>query len=155
MNFYLQSQGSRAPQVFTLYGSAAEHPEASNLAGWTRLADVDTRPNQTGQQYYLAMEMTGDNHGPPSVVEVERLRQQAARSLPGVQVRFGTLDDFARAVMAENPELPLVRADMPDTWIHGWLSMPLEAKANRQCRALEPALDALDTQIRAWGFILQ
>jgi hypothetical protein len=95
--------------------------------------------------------MTGDNHGPPSAADVENLRQQAAKTLPGVQVHFGTLDDFAKAVIAENPELPIVRADMPDTWIHGWLSMPLEAKAARQFRALEPALDALDTQLRAWG----
>jgi hypothetical protein len=29
--------------------------------------------------------------------------------------------------------------------------MPLEAKAARRFRALEPALDALDTQLRAWG----
>ena len=100
---------------------------------------------------YLAMEMTGDNHGPPTQAEVERLRQQAAVSLPGVQVHFGTLDDFAKAVMAENPELPVVRGDMPDTWIHGWMSMPLEAKACRNFRPLEPALDVLDTQLRAWG----
>ena len=97
------------------------------------------------------MIMTGDNHGPPSAAEVENLRQQAAKNLPGVRVHFGTLDDFARAVLAENPELPVVRADMPDTWIHGWLSMPIEAKAARNFRPLEPALDALDTQLRAWG----
>jgi hypothetical protein len=108
-------------------------------------------PRDWPSKHYLAMEMTGDNHGPPTVAEVERLRQQAAKRLPGVQVHFGTLDDFARAVIAENPELPVVRADMPDTWIHGWLSMPLEAKAARQLRAIEPSLDALDTQLRAWG----
>ncbi len=100
---------------------------------------------------YLAMVMTGDNLGPPTPAEVERLRRQAAVSLSGVQVHFGTLDDFARAVIAENPDLPVVRADMPDTWIHGWLSMPIEAKAARRFRALEPALDAIDTQLRGWG----
>ncbi|MFI5382096.1 MAG: glycosyl hydrolase-related protein [Tepidisphaerales bacterium] len=100
---------------------------------------------------YLAMVMTGDNHGPPTAAEVDNLRQQAAKSLPGVRVHFGTLDDFARAVLAENPELPVVRADMPDTWIHGWLSMPIEAKAAHNLRPLEPALDMLDRQLRAWG----
>ena len=100
---------------------------------------------------YLAMEMTGDNHGPPTPADVERLRKQAAVSLPGVKIHFGTLDDFAKAVLAENPELPVVRADMPDTWIHGWMSMPLEAKAARNFRPLEPALDTLDTQLRGWG----
>jgi hypothetical protein len=108
-------------------------------------------PRDWPSEHYLAMHMTGDNHGPPTVAEVEHLRQRAARDLPGVQVHFGTLDDFANAVVAENPELPVIRGDMPDTWIHGWLSMPLEAKAARQFRALEPALDTLDTQLRAWG----
>lgn len=110
-----------------------------------------TPPRTWPSKNYLAMIMTGDNQGPPSTAEVEGLRQQAAKSLPGVQVHFGTLDDFARAVLAENPDLPVVRADMPDTWIHGWLSMPVEAKAAHNLRALEPALDGLDTQLRAWG----
>lgn len=110
-------------------------------------------PRQWPSKHYLAMQMTGDNHGPPSVEEVERLRQRAAKDLPGMQIHFGTLDDFAAAVIAENPELPVIRGDMPDTWIHGWLSMPMEAKAARQFRAIEPALDALDTQLRAWGVV--
>ena len=75
------------------------------------------------------MVMTYDNQGPPSVADVERLRQQAESTLPGVQVHFSTLDDFAKAVLAEKPDLPVVRADMPDTWIHGWLSMPIGGEA--------------------------
>lgn len=100
---------------------------------------------------FLAMVMTGDNHGPPTAKEVDNLRRQAAKTLPGVQVHFGTLDDFARAVMAENPTLPVVRGDMPDTWIHGWMSMPREARAARQFRPLAPAVDGLHTQLGAWG----
>jgi alpha-mannosidase len=49
-------QGSRGPQVYTLYGSAAENPDPTNLAAWTKLADVDTRPNQTGAKW-------GGQHG--------------------------------------------------------------------------------------------
>ncbi len=108
-------------------------------------------PRNWPSKHYLAMAMTGDNHGPPTVAEVENLRREAAKTLPGVQVHVGTLDDFARAVLAENPDLPVVRGDMPDTWIHGWLSMPIEAKLAQNMRPLEPALDALDTQLRAWG----
>jgi len=100
---------------------------------------------------YLAMIMTGDNHGPPSAADVERLRRQAATHLPGVRVHFGTLDDFARAVLDEKPELPVVRGDMPDTWIHGWMSMPIEAKAAHRLRPLEPAVESLDTQLWLWG----
>ncbi len=108
-------------------------------------------PRNWPAKHYLAMIMTGDNNGPPTVADVERLRQEVAKTLPGVQVHIGTLDDFARAVLAENPDLPIVRADMPDTWIHGWQSMPIEAKLAHNLRPLEPAVDALDTQLRAWG----
>ena len=138
----------RVPQLFWWEG-----PDGSRiLCNYTPIYGSGlTPPRDWPSKNYLAMVMTGDNHGPPSAAEVESLRGEAAKTLPGVQVHFGTLDDFAKAVIAENPELPVIRADMPDTWIHGWLSMPLEAKAARQFRALEPALDALDTQLRAWG----
>ena len=122
------------------------------LCNYTRVYGSGIVPPQSWpSRNYLAMIMTYDNQGPPSVADVEKLRQEAVKKLPGVRVHFGTLDDFARAVLAENPALPVVRADMPDTWIHGWLSMPIEAKAAHNLRPLEPALEALDTHLRLWG----
>ena len=100
---------------------------------------------------FLAMVMTSDNVGPPSPADVEKVRRRAEKDLPGVRVHFGTLDDFANAVIAEKPQLKVIRADMPDTWIHGWMSMPVEAKLAHNLRPLEPALEALDTQLRAMG----
>ena len=139
---------ARVPHLFWWEG-----PDGSRiLCNYTPVYGSDLRPPRGWpSKHYLAMMMTGDNHGPPTTAEVERLRQQAAKTLPGVQIHFGTLDDFARAVLSEKPDLQVVRADMPDTWIHGWLSMPIEAKAARRFRPLEPAVDALDTQLRAWG----
>jgi hypothetical protein len=110
-----------------------------------------TAPSGWPSKNYLAMIMTGDNQGPPSLAEVENLRQYAEKNLPGIRVHFGSLDDFARAVLAEKPALPVVRGDMPDTWIHGWLSMPIESRAAHTVRPLQPAVEALDTQLRAWG----
>jgi len=100
---------------------------------------------------YLAMIMTYDNQGPPSLADVENIRKVAAERLPGVRVHFGTLDDFARALAAEKPDLPVVRGDMPDTWIHGFGSMPIETKISHAIRPFQPALDTLDTQLRTWG----
>jgi len=100
---------------------------------------------------YLAMIMTGDNHGPPNAAEVESIRKNAAAQLPGVRVHFGTLDDFLRAIEAETPDLPVVRGDTPDTWIHGLLSMPVESKIARNLRPLESALDSLDTHLKLYG----
>jgi hypothetical protein len=110
-----------------------------------------TPPADWPSRNYLAMIMTGDNHGPPSPQEVEKVRAEVAKRLPGAKMICGTLDDFARAVLAENPSLPVVRGDTPDTWIHGLLSMPEATKIARNIRPLEPALDSLDTHLKAYG----
>jgi len=101
---------------------------------------------------WLAVIMTGDNHGPPTAAEVNRLLDQAAKNLPGVKVKFGRLEDFYDAFMAENhAKIPVVRGDMPDTWIHGFESMPIETKAGCGSRPLEGAVAMLDTELKASG----
>ena len=100
---------------------------------------------------YLAMIMEGDNHGPPTAEEVENVRCTIAAELPKAKVTFGTLDDFAKAIEEEKPILQVIRADMPDTWIHGLLSNPIETALARNIRPLEPAVETLDTQLRTWG----
>jgi len=108
-------------------------------------------PDDWPNKNYLAMIMTGDNHGPPTAADVEHIRQTAAKNLPGVKIHFGTLDDFLAAVEAEKPNLPVVRGDTPDTWIHGVMSMPQATKLARDIRPLEPALDSLDTHLKSFG----
>ena len=44
-------EGARGPQVYTLYGSAAETAKPDDLSTWTKIADVDTRPNKTGGKW--------------------------------------------------------------------------------------------------------
>jgi hypothetical protein len=97
------------------------------------------------------MQMTGDNHGPPTSQEIDKLLDYAAKELPGIKIHFGTLDDFARAVLAEKPDLPTVKGDCPDTWFQGLQSNPEETKIARNVRPLESALDELHTQMKYWG----
>ncbi|MCY2988686.1 MAG: hypothetical protein NTY19_12570 [Planctomycetota bacterium] len=100
---------------------------------------------------WLCMWMTGDNHGPPNTKEVDGLFDRAKRELPGVRVRFGQMSDFAEAISREKPDLPVIRGDMPDTWIHGIGSMPIETQAAHATRPHIAALEALDTLLGAWG----
>jgi len=100
---------------------------------------------------WLGMIHSGDNAGPPRPQEVEKLLQQAAKELPGVKVRMGRLSDFGDAILREKPELPVVRADTPDTWIHGIMAMP---QATRQARTVRPqivAAECLETLLGSWG----
>lgn len=110
-----------------------------------------TPPEDWPYSTWLACLHTGDNHGPPRPDEVKKVLDQAAKQFPGVKVRIGRLSDFGDAILAEKPELPLVRGDTPDTWIHGPMSDPAGAKLARNTRPLIAATEALNTQLRGWG----
>ncbi|TWF39995.1 glycosyl hydrolase family 38 [Chitinophaga polysaccharea] len=142
------SQYPRFPELFWWEG-----PDGSKiLCNYTPLYGSDIRPTENWPcKNYLAMQMTGDNHGPPSAQEIDKLLAFAAKEMPGVKIHFGTLDDFTKAVLAEHPDLPTVKGDCPDTWIHGIQSNPEETKIARNIRPLESALDALNTQMNRWG----
>ena len=126
--------GSRVLTMYSAeYGTGLKPP-----AGW---------PYKT----WLALIHTGDNQGPPKADDIKRLFQQAAGELPGVRIRLGRLSDFGDAILKENPKLPVVRADLADTWIKGIMSMPVETKLARNIRPQIAALDALGTLLTAWG----
>ena len=82
---------------------------------------------------------------------MKKVLDQAAKQFPGVKVRIGRLSDFGDAILAEKPDLPVVRGDTPDTWIHGPMSDPAGAKLARNTRPLIAATEALNTQLRGWG----
>ncbi len=127
--------GSRLLTMYTAegYGTSLHAP-----AGW---------PSKT----WLALIHTNDNEGPPTSVDVRKLVETAKRELPGVKIRFGRLSDFADAVIKENPPLPVVRADMPDNWIHGIASMPCETALARCIRPQIGTLECLATLMGGWG----
>ncbi len=131
-------EGPDGSRVLTMY-------EASGYG--SGLKPPDDWPHKT----WLALIHTGDNHGPPTPEEVKKLLDQAAKEYPGVKIQMGRLSDFGDAILAEEPELPVVRADMPDTWIHGIMSMPEETQLARNVRPRIAALEALNTQLACWG----
>ena len=108
-------------------------------------------PRDWPHKTWLCMWMTGDNHGPPNSQEVERLFARAKKELLGVRVRFGQMSDFAEAILREKPDLPVIRGDTPDTWIHGIGSMPIETQLAHATRPRIAALEALDTLLAVWG----
>ncbi len=142
------SQYPRFPDLFWWEG-----PDGSKvLCNYTHLYGSGIKPPADWpSKNYLAMEMTNDNQGPPMPQEIDKLLAYAAKELPGIKIHFGTLDDFAKAVLAEKPNLPIVKGDCPDTWIQGLQSNPEETKIARNIRPLESALDGLNTQMKSWG----
>src|ERR1700722_14402675 len=57
--------------------------------------------------------VTADNSGPPTLEAVRALFTEVLDKIPGVKVRMGPLDDIADAILAEKPELAVVRGETP------------------------------------------
>ena len=142
---------SGAPQVPPLFWW--QGPDGSRVLTMysphygTGLFPPDDWPHRT----WLSLQHTYDNLGPPKPDEVKKLLQQYADKMPGVKVRIGRLSDFGEAILAEKPDLPVVRADSPDTWIHGPMSDPAGMKIARNIRPLIAATECLNTELRAWN----
>ena len=84
---------------------------------------------------WLALMSTNDNTGPQSAEIVAQYVEKIRRRLPEARVVCGTLEDFRDALFAEKlDDLPVVRADLADTWIHGVASYPRESGAVRRLR---------------------
>jgi alpha-mannosidase len=100
---------------------------------------------------WLALIMTCDNMGPPSPEQVLADIGKLKEAFPGANVRAGTMGDFAKLVIEEAPELPVVRKDLADSWILGTQSMPQAAMVARNARARAEAAGSLETYLAFAG----
>ena len=94
---------------------------------------------------WFAMLVTGDNSGPPSKAAIEGLLKKADKELSGVEITFGTIDDFYNSISKEDlSNLPVIRGDLTDTWIHGIGAMPKETAIAHNIRPGMSTLESLD-----------
>jgi alpha-mannosidase len=143
------STSPRVPLLFWWEG-----PDGSRLLTFYSAAGYGTGlepPPDWPHKTWLAMIMSGDNAGPPTPESVKQLLDQAAKSLPGVTVRIGQLSDFADRILAEKPDLPVIRGDMPDTWIHGPQCDPAGVALARTAAPAAAAAESLGTLLKTWG----
>ena len=105
-------------------------------------------------KHWLAMLVTSDNAGPPQIKDIQNVLDEAARNLPGVRVRFGKMDDFADAIFKEEKNgatIPVIRADMPDRWIHGLATMPVAESIAHKVREEIVSMEILNSHTQEWG----
>ncbi|NQX38300.1 Glycosyl hydrolases family 38 C-terminal domain-containing protein [Pedobacter steynii] len=98
-----------------------------------------------------AIFVTSDNSGPPSAKAVKELFDEIAKKMPDVKVRVGRLEDFAAEIQKMQLKLPVVKAEAPDTWIHGNMGDPGGMKISRNINPLIPAVEGLNTQLKNWN----
>ena len=85
-----------------------------------------------GLEDALAFGHTSDNMGPQSVGEVLEVYRDKRSLFPGAQVFASTLDAFAARLETVRATLPVVDAEIGDTWIHGVGSDPIKVSRYRE-----------------------
>lgn len=99
---------------------------------------------------WLYINMTGDNQGPPDPETVAK-DLEYYKNL-GINAKVGRMDDFAKMILKEDlSNLPVIRTDIGDVWIHGTMSMPEASKLAQNIRPSIGGLDQLSTLEKIWG----
>lgn len=108
-------------------------------------------PTDWKYKTWIAIFHTNDNTGAPSWEEFIKAINEVKTQNPGAKIRTGSMADFYTTIMKENPELPVISGDMPDTWIHGYMSMPRELKADHNLGKQIYNLETLNSLSKIWG----
>ena len=111
-------------------------------------------PDDWPYEAWIYINQNGDNEGPPDQATVRSNLDYYREAVPNVEIQIGTLSDFADAILASGAEIPVVRGDMPDSWIHGPLCSPNSVAAARTERPMINAGEALQTIAGSWGVYL-
>ena len=149
-------EGPDGSRVLTLYSSIYGTCYGLYPKEWTSPNDPMVGENlipakNWPYKVWPAILVTPDNSGPPKAEQVKAMFDEVAKKLPEVKVRMGIMDDFVTAILAEKPELPVIKGEMPDTWIHGVMCDPGGIRLSREVHPLLASAEALNTQLHWWG----
>ncbi|WP_171652423.1 glycosyl hydrolase-related protein [Paenibacillus foliorum] len=92
-------------------------------------------PEEWTHPVWLALIHTSDNHGPHEATVIEEMKASIAESGLQAELHIGSLSDFAVDFLSRNPDLPVIRGDLADAWIHGVGTAPREVSRVRELRS--------------------
>ncbi|MBR4242249.1 MAG: DUF5054 domain-containing protein [Eubacterium sp.] len=79
----------------------------------------------------LYFDHTLDNHGAASADKIMENLASIKEKYPDYEVEAGRLDDYAKALLKVKDKLPVIEAEIGDSWIHGSAADPYKAAALR------------------------
>jgi hypothetical protein len=85
-----------------------------------------------GLEDSLAFGHTSDNLGPQSEEEVLAVYHEKRKTFPGAHIFASTLNAFAEKLESVRKTLPVIDAEIGDTWIHGIGSDPIKVSRYRE-----------------------
>jgi len=143
--------GSAAPDVPQLFWW--QGPDGSKLLTfyWAEYYGSGVLPPKNWKhKTWMAMIFTHENSGAPTSEDVAKVLKEAKEKMPNARIKIGRISDFYDLLMKEDPDLPVITGDMPDTWIHGYMSMPRETKLSKRLQRETYNTEILNTQMNQW-----
>ena len=89
-----------------------------------------------GAEVAVAVEVRGDNSGPHTPAEITAIYQKLRGLYPAATIKASNLSEVAAAVDAVRAQLPVVTAEIGDTWIYGCASDPVKVARYRAAARL-------------------
>ncbi|MGM9803340.1 MAG: DUF5054 domain-containing protein [Muribaculaceae bacterium] len=84
----------------------------------------------------VAINFTGDNHGPHSYETVKKIYAGLRQRYPNAQIIGASFNDIAAQLLTIKDKLPVVTSEIGDTWIYGYGSAPLRMAKFRELSRL-------------------
>ncbi|MCL2479264.1 MAG: hypothetical protein FWF22_07170, partial [Treponema sp.] len=110
-------------------------------------------PDDWPYPVWLALMHTGDNQGPQNVDSVNAILDEFKKSRPDDMVSIGTLDDFYNELVKFPLNIPVIKKDIADTWIHGTGSYPIETGQLRILRGKLTETEKIVSVFHSLGLI--
>jgi len=142
---HLARQGMRYLHIGV--NPASSPPEVPDFFRW-RAPDGGELLVQYHKKYYggempmpggetvTAIMMTNDNRGPQTPEQIAKIYADLEAKYPNAEIVASSLDQIARDVIAIRERLPVVAAELGDTWIHGFGSDPVKMARMRRLSRL-------------------
>lgn len=98
--------------------------------------DYGTENLLPGGKTAVAVNFTGDNHGPHSYEKVKKIYADLRKRYPNAELVGASFNEVAQDLMAVKETLPLVTSEIGDTWIYGYGSAPVRMAKFRKLSSL-------------------